>query len=437
MILRHVAVFLLLIAPLRAQSGPALVGLGDSLGEGDQSVNASTVTQPNSYLNLIARQMGVPFPLPLIQSGFLGVVGSTLGRSRVDPSVGAFNLAVSGADVRSLLMDVSQPPIDSETDLVLSPRSGSQISIAERLRAPFMICWIGNNDSLGAVVSNWNHLDGSQTTPVDQFAADYDQIVQRLSALGGKVVLGNLPNVTQIAFLFGPGDLEAFLGGNFGLARGSYTTLPVMLLLRLGLSDGSILQDPNFVLDQGEARTIGRAVQAFNIIIASEAANAGMAVADINTMFNEVAQNPPVINGMAITNRFLGGIFSLDAVHPSNVGYAVVANAFIRAANAQLKMNIPPISHVDLLKIALADPFIDWDQDLKVRGRPFTGLLETFGVFMGISGDRPNPRPGPGVFPEMGQRFMREYFTVRGMDPNTRWTPQDAIDAMRFIFPTR
>lgn len=435
--MRHVAVFLFLIAALRAQSGPALVGLGDSLGEGDQSVNASTVTQPNSYLNLIARQMGVSFPLPLIQSGFLGIVGSTRERSRVDPSLRAFNLAVSGADVRSLLTDVPQNPIDNETDLVLSPRTGSQISIAEALRAPFMICWIGNNDSLGAVVAHWNQLDGSQTTPVGQFAADYDQIVQRLAALGGKVVLGNVPNVTQIAFLFGPDDLEAFLGSNFGLPRGSYTTLPVMLLLRLGLNDGTILQDPNYVLDRGEARAIHRTVQAFNAIIASEAANAGMAVADINALFNEVTINPPVINGMAITNRFLGGMFSLDAVHPSNVGYAVVANAFIRAANAQFQMDIPPISYADLLKIALADPFIDWDQDLKVRGRPFTGLLETFAVFMGISGDFPNPQPGPGVFPDTGQRFMREYFTVRGMDPNTRWTRQDAIDAMRLIFPTR
>ena len=45
----------------RADS-PPLIGLGDSIGEGVQSADANSATQPNTYLALIAAQMGDPFP---------------------------------------------------------------------------------------------------------------------------------------------------------------------------------------------------------------------------------------------------------------------------------------------------------------------------------------------------------------------------------------
>ena len=88
--------------PTNSQStAPIFIGLGDSLGEGVQSADASTRTQPFTYLNLVARQMGVTFPLPLIQSAALGIIGEVTNRSRINPSLAGSNLAVSGADVTS------------------------------------------------------------------------------------------------------------------------------------------------------------------------------------------------------------------------------------------------------------------------------------------------------------------------------------------------
>ena len=48
--------------------GPPLIGIGDSLGEGVQSANSFRLSQPNSYLNRIATQMGVPFAQPLLMT---------------------------------------------------------------------------------------------------------------------------------------------------------------------------------------------------------------------------------------------------------------------------------------------------------------------------------------------------------------------------------
>jgi hypothetical protein len=124
----------------KSQSSPPLfIGMGDSLGEGVQSADASTRTQPFSYLNLVGQQLGVTFPLPLIQSGPTGIVGETKNRSRVQASLVASNLAVSGADVDSLLNLQAGTPISNETDLVLAPRTGSQMQIAESLQSPWSV----------------------------------------------------------------------------------------------------------------------------------------------------------------------------------------------------------------------------------------------------------------------------------------------------------
>ncbi len=433
--------FVFAAGPTNSQStSPPFIAMGDSLGEGVQSADASTRTQPFTFLNLVARQMGVTFPLPLIQSGALGIIGEVTNRSRVDPSIAASNLAVSGAEVHSLLNQAAGTPIQNETDLVLSPRTSSQIQIAESVQAPFNICWIGNNDVLGAVVSSWDHLDASQMTPLANFAADYAELVSRLSAWHGKVVVGTIPDVTQIGFLFSPQDLVTFLGSSFGLPQGSYTTLPTMLLIKLGINNGSLLQNPSFVLDAQEVLAVQQRTQQFNQIITTSAAQAGFAVADISAAFTALANHPPVVAGVPLNKRYLGGLFSLDGVHPSNIGHAFVANTFIRAANQSFGMQIPLISGPVLWQTALADPFIDWNGNLKVRGRPLAGLLETLGPKLGISGDtldHPGTvalAPAAPIDLSQAQAFMQAYRAAKGLPPSATWGVKEAVAAMHEIF---
>lgn len=431
-----------LAAPGYAQAPPPFVGMGDSIGEGVQSADASTRTQPNTYLNLIAQQMRVSFPLPLIASGPLSVIGNVQGRTRIDPNALASNLAVSGATVDSLLNQVAGQPIDDEADLVLEPRTGTQMQIAQSLAAPFTICWIGNGDVLSAVLA-WNQLDASQITPLSQFTVDYATIATDLSSWGGKAVVGTIPDVTQIGFVFSPQDLQRFLGTDCGLPSGSYTTLPTMLLIRMGIFDCSIVQNPSYVLDPTEISTIQQATQAFNQVIKNDAAAAGLAVADIAAIFNQIQSNPPVINGLALTTHYNGGLLSLDGVHPSDTGHALAANAFIQAANQVFGMSIPLLTTTAITHIADADPFIDWNQNLVVRGRPLAGLVETLGPAFGISGDFSDQPPPPPptkaasvakIDKAAGQAFMRQYFTLKGLPASTPWGVQDAVRAMNEIF---
>ena len=422
--------------------GPIILGMGDSIGEGVQSADANLRTQPFSYLNLLAKQIGVRFPLPWIRSGPLGVIGDTTYRTRLFPYIPASNLAVSGADVNSLLNDradaLREDEIDSETDLVLFPRTGSQMEIAESIGAPLIVCWIGNNDVLSAVIS-FDQLDASQMTPIDEFEADFDEIAQRLDALGIISVFANIPDVTNIGFLVDRQDLIKFLGSDFDLAEGDFTTIVVMLLIRLGLDDGSLIKDPNFVLDAEEVELIHQRIGAFNEIIEEAATGICMPVVDINALFDDVDENPPTFFGIPITPRFLGGIFSLDGVHPSNIGHALVANAFIQTINSHFHSNIPPISDEMLEKIFLTDPFVDKDGDGRVRGRPVAGLLETLGPLLGISGDVNDFIPD--LFPtqinaSLGKQFIERFLSLQGKDPEmaSEWNKRDAIEVFRYIF---
>jgi hypothetical protein len=151
-------------------------------------------------------------------------------------------------------------------------------------------------------------------------------------------------------------------------------------------------------------------------------------------------EKPPVFNGTTLTRRNNGGLFTLDGIYPSDIGHALGANLFIQSANMAFGMSVPLLTETQLMQIADADPFIDWNGNLVVRGRPFTGLLETLGPFLGISGDF-SDKPGASaqasgikIDKAAGQAFMQQYFSLKRLPANTAWTEQDAINAMKDVF---
>ena len=229
------------------QSAVTLVGLGDSIAEGVQSGDANEFTQHFSFVNLIAAQMGVAMPLPLIRSGLTGLVGSTNGRFRIDTTVRTLNLGVSGATAQSILTNSATATIpaeiDTETELVLFPEIGSQIEIAERLAPSYTACWIGNNDVSGSILS-FNQLDATQLTPVASFTSSFTELVNRLEATGTKAVFSTIPDISDVGYLLNGPDLIRFLGSDHGLPAGSLTTVGAMLLVKLGLEGPAIFANP-------------------------------------------------------------------------------------------------------------------------------------------------------------------------------------------------
>jgi hypothetical protein len=97
-------------------------------------------------------------------------------------------------------------------------------------------------------------------------------------------------------------------------------------------------------------------INTYNQIIAAESTMAGATMVDIWTVMNNLAQTGYRLRGgPTLTLNFLGGLISLDGVHPSNTGQAVIANAFIDVINQRFGVEIPKVS---VEQVALGDPLI-------------------------------------------------------------------------------
>jgi hypothetical protein len=107
------------------------------------------------------------------------------------------------------------------------------------------------------------------------------------------------------------------------------------------------------ILDADEITSATNAVNSFNSIIASVAAAKGAALVDFNGFFNNVKANGIVIAGEKYTADYIAGdIFSLDGVHPSDRGYGIVANEYIKVINASFGMNVPLVNVSALPKLS-------------------------------------------------------------------------------------
>jgi len=109
------------------------------------------------------------------------------------------------------------------------------------------------------------------------------------------------------------------------------------------------------VLDASEVGIIQAATEEFNAFIAEQASAKGAALVDIAALLGSLASDGYVAHGQLLTVDYLGGIFSLDGVHPTNTGYAIVANEFIHVLNTQFAAGVPPVA---VVQVAMDDPLV-------------------------------------------------------------------------------
>jgi hypothetical protein len=57
-------------------------------------------------------------------------------------------------------------------------------------------------------------------------------------------------------------------------------------------------------------------------------------VVDIHSLVDRIYGHGYKVGGQLLTPFYLGGLFTLDGIHPTDTGYAVIANAFIDAINS-------------------------------------------------------------------------------------------------------
>ncbi len=329
-----------------------IVVVGDSLSAGFQNGVLRGCQQMRGYANLLAKQAaaagvaslqpdGSALILPLIADpGFgpgldgSGVSPNDPAHPRVNPGSQATDLAVPGQTVGQALTMAprfdnptfpyifNNPPVPEDgaqmmTNLVLgypgvfgSPQialSQTGWSNALRPKPDTIIVWLGNNDVLGV----FEGVQSGITNPLF-FAQSLDQVLSTLATGKRQIVIANVPDVTLLPFM-----QAMVLQKNPSLA-------PQLKLI----------------------------VATYNLIIKALSVKYNATLVDIFTLVNQLAKDGIKVGSERLTFAS-GGLFSLDGIHPSDVGYAVIANEFIKAINNRFGTKIRP---VDLQTVAATDP---------------------------------------------------------------------------------
>lgn len=135
-----------------------------------------------------------------------------------------------------------------------------------------------------------------------------------------------------------------------GLPKYRQTTASDFILLTASsvLTSGGGTSSPladNLVLTEMEAANVITATTAYNTTIKALAEAKGLAFVDMNAKMVELNSKSGISwNGVKYSATFVtGGTFSLDGVHLTGRGYAVVANEFIKAINLKYNSTLPQV----------------------------------------------------------------------------------------------
>lgn len=98
-----------------------------------------------------------------------------------------------------------------------------------------------------------------------------------------------------------------------------------------------------YFLTTQEIANIENAIDAYNQVIADEAATRNIPLVDLKAMFHKLKSGIQY-NGVLYTNVLVtGNFFSLDGLNPGCEGHALIANEFIKKINSQYKASIPQL----------------------------------------------------------------------------------------------
>lgn len=329
---------------------------------------------PQLILGIKADCNGTPGLSPVPNTGTADTSGSATNVSTAGPYN---NMGIPG--IRA--MDMIFPGYGA-----LNPYAGrlftSLISMpaaeVNRLDATFFTMWLGNNDVLGYATSGGAGGITSSISPMNLFRLGYDTTLERMTKNGAKGVLINIPDVTSIplfttilyngltldassaaaltaaypaSFSFNTGagnrwviEDPAAPGGVRQIEQGEYIllTTPQDSLKCAGWGSAKPIPK-NFVLDATEVQKVRDATAQFNDHIRQKAVEKGLAYIDVFSYLQQFSSGIKY-NGVNYTTTFVtGGTFSLDGVHLTPRGYALVANAIIRGINIHYGSSIPEV----------------------------------------------------------------------------------------------
>lgn len=277
-------------------------------------------------------------------------------------------------------------------------------------KTPAMISvWLGNNDVLGPATGG-DPAPGFGAAGAAAFTGRYTALIQSIAGvlmdqlgwdpqtqtgLKPTIVTANIPSISSIPYFMTVETFNAASGGGWPWGFAEQNVELVLFPVLSWLTQDHYTQPipSEYTLTSAEKTDVDTAVATYNQIIAnvtaavnaSGAARCGMV--DALDLLANLADTQRT-HFLFLLPAYAGDVeaaaaatyFSLDGIHPNNVGYGVVANAFIRKIN---ELNADDPDYVDIPQVELST--LSWDptygQALKAAsGRPLVSAQAAAGM---------------------------------------------------------
>jgi hypothetical protein len=277
----------------------------------------------------------------------------------------------------------------------------TQVEAAASLHAQVATVWLGSNDLLKLAFSDGQ----APTTTPSSMQADLTATIKTLQASGAKVAIANLVDVMGAAtFIPQPAyeaELQAFITQAIeaeepalpapeaegiaqeyatayasqeitqtGLGTAGYFTIDALFptleaaLTQISTQAAPVAPTitPTEVVPDAVATEVKGLNTEYNAAIAAAASATGAALVDVHTAFGQIETNGgiPINPPYCCSLTYGGGFFSLDGLHPSNTGYAIIANLFIDQLNTSYNLGIP---EVNVATVYSTDPYAPGSTD--------------------------------------------------------------------------
>lgn len=319
------------------------------------------------------------------------------------------NLAVPGAKSLHLLSPLFGDPMQGMGNFnpyyarfASNPGVSSVLTDAALVNPTFFSLWIGGNDVLTYALAGG---EADAITPVENFTQYLTLLITQLTNNQQKGVIANVPDIGALPYfnlipynplVFTEEDEakiaalnSAYAAYNIGAEAAGYAPItfkvganalvvsdPTMELLPQEYRFRQIKEDEKFLmvlptdkiktdgwgtsvpiaasfyLSTAEISAIQTAITGYNSAIKNLAKTFDLALVDVYEIMNDFIAGKFVDGNNYSTQFVTGGIFSLDGIHATPRGYAMLTNEFIKAINAQYNAAVPLVNINDFSTVA-------------------------------------------------------------------------------------
>jgi hypothetical protein len=355
------------------------MGTSNSMGVVSAGISASG--QRMAWPAQLASRIGVPFSMPLIQdpgcsppliaplaanmvlvAGFaafgedlVSAVMNVCMPLREGTTLPTNNVAISGAKARDALHttpehEAAHNPQAGEMYSRVLPPGHTQVTAMLAQNPTFVSVELAANEVLPASTGRISAM-----TPFADWVRDYDQIINAVKSTGAGAVLVGLPNnaanfpsIRRAREFFNEWpDLLAF-GVSMSLNcyfSSNYVFVPGYVLKLISRTPTTatckdVPGEVDYVLTASDINAINARMAQMNAYMEAKANENGYAFFKLAALY-DLPKGSLNLYDVLFSNNPFGPNISLDGVHPSAQGQAILASAAVQAINTRYGLAIP------------------------------------------------------------------------------------------------